>query len=676
MASKKKSKNKNSRPEATALAERTPPQSLPQQRSGGSARTEPLPANSLSIRMSVWLAAGFLVLVTLLVYSNSFGGSFIYDDDQAVNKNTSIEHLWPPWGPLFPPANLTVGGRPLLNLSFAINYAINGRHATWSYHILNFLAHAFAGLTLLGVLRRTFLQPVLRKRYGADAFALAVAITLLWMVNPLQTESVSYISQRAEAFMGLFYLLTIYCFIRSVEDKTALADSDGAPWDGLLVYVTPERWTRQTWMILACVSCYCGAAFKEITISAPIMVLLYDRTFVAGTFFQALRRRRWFYTALALGCWAVIAWGLKDYRGGRVIGYDYGITGLDYALTECPALLHYIYLMVWPNPLIIDYGTKIYLFSNYDDFVDCLMPGLVVVTLLVATVVALVKWPRVGFICAWFFLILAPTSSFFPIVVSPIGEHRLYLPLLTFLVPLTLAFRYFLGRGPAFWIPVVALATIYGLLSFLRNDDYATDVNLWAVTVGQEPNNARAHNNYGVTLLGAGRAAEAADQFQMATTLQPSYPDAHYNWGNATAQLGRYQEAIGHYQVALEQKPNMGSAQNNWGNALDAMGPQYEPEALNHYLIALQINPYDPQFHYNIGHAYLVLKRLPDALEQFHEALALNPNLPDTHNTLGIVYFQMGDKEQAIEEFRTALSLNPNLQAARDNLIKLTGQGQ
>ncbi|MCE0497490.1 MAG: tetratricopeptide repeat protein [Methylacidiphilales bacterium] len=728
MSRKKKNRSQAFRAAPSALAEKSPPlEGPPPPRSASPARSPILVEKGSPL----WII-GLIVLVILLVYSNSFTGPFLFDDDQAIMKNYSIEHLWPPWAPLDPPCFLTVGGRPLLNLSFAINYAINGRSGTWSYHALNVLVHILAGLTLLGVLRRTFLQPVLRARFGSAALPLAVAATLLWMLDPLQTECVAYISQRAEALMGLCYLLTIYCFIRATEPQT----------------IDPRRW-----FFLAVLSCTAGAAFKEIIITAPVMVLLYDRTFVTGTFLQAWRRRWRFYLVLAVSCWLVFIYGVQDIKGydnaeyriveiclaapivvflfdgvffagtflpalrrrwglylvlavscwlfvaygvqdtkghenpqGRIVGYQFGVTGWDYALTECPAIVHYLALMVWPHPLIIDYGLTTFHIRHEDsiDYAILVFPDLIanhalldaitVVVLLAATLVALVRWPLIGFAGAWFFLILAPTSSFIPIVVSPQGEHRLYLPLLAFLVPLVLVLRHFLGTR--FWFPVIALCAVYGVLTFLRNEDYSTDVNFWKVAISQEPGNARAHNNYGVTLLGAKRPAEAAAQFQEATTIQHNYADAHYNWGNATAELGHYQEAVTHYQVALQQKPTLASAQNNWGNVLSAMGPEHYQEATVHYLMALQLDPNNVQFHYNLGHSYLLLNKLPEALEQFNEALQINPNLAVAHNTRGIVYFQMGAKQQAIEEFQEALRLDPNLQQARDNLNKVEAPAQ
>src|SRR5580692_7194183 len=168
-------------------------------------------------------AAGIIVLAGLVAYHNSFGGAFVLDDQQAIVENASLRHLWPIWSPLHATTlNATVNGRPLLNLSLALNYAVSGLQP-WSYHAANLLIHLLAGLALFGVARRTL------ERGGAGRAALpaAGAIALLWTVHPLQTEAVTYVVQRAESLMGLCYLLTLYCFIRYAEGARR------AGWGGL-----------------------------------------------------------------------------------------------------------------------------------------------------------------------------------------------------------------------------------------------------------------------------------------------------------------------------------------------------------------------------------------------------------------------------------------------------------
>jgi len=155
-----------------------------------------------------------VVFAALAVYHNSFSGPFIFDDRRAITENLTIRH---PWSALAPPSTGGgVIGRPLVNLSLALNYAVGGLKV-WGYHATNLAIHILAGLTLFGIVRRT----LLRQGYGGhtllrldSATALAFTVALLWVVHPLQTESVTSIIQRTESLMGLFYLLTLYCFIR------------------------------------------------------------------------------------------------------------------------------------------------------------------------------------------------------------------------------------------------------------------------------------------------------------------------------------------------------------------------------------------------------------------------------------------------------------------------------
>ncbi len=172
----------------------------------------------------------------LLAYHNSFTNPFVFDDEPSIQENPTIHHLWPIWPALSPPhsGGATVEGRPVINLSVAINYALGGLDVR-GYHVLNLTIHILAGLTLLGIVRRTLLKRRLRERFGAVANELALATALLWTVHPLQTESVTYVIQRAESIMGLFYLLTLYCFIRGVE-------SPPRPGGGTACARAPARW--------------------------------------------------------------------------------------------------------------------------------------------------------------------------------------------------------------------------------------------------------------------------------------------------------------------------------------------------------------------------------------------------------------------------------------------------
>ncbi|HXA14671.1 MAG TPA: hypothetical protein VNW23_06045, partial [Opitutaceae bacterium] len=169
----------------------------------------------VSPRWRVLLAGGCIVLAAFAAYHNSFSGPFVFDDLGSIPDNPTIRHFRPVW-PVLSPSTPGVGvsGRPLLNLSFALNYAISGLNV-WSYHALNLAVHILGGLVLFGVVRRTLLR--LGGKFEAGALPLALLAALIWTVHPVQTASVTYISQRAESLMGLCYLLTLYCFIRGVD---------------------------------------------------------------------------------------------------------------------------------------------------------------------------------------------------------------------------------------------------------------------------------------------------------------------------------------------------------------------------------------------------------------------------------------------------------------------------
>ena len=147
-----------------------------------------------------------VVIAGLLAYYNSFRGPFVFDDVKSISQNPSIRHLWPIWEPttVLHRGGLTVVGRPFTKLSLALNYAVGGTRV-WGYHAGNLVIHILAGLTLYGIVRRILLRPSLRDRFGNEAATLALAIAVIWTVHPLQTEAVTYVVQRAECLMGLFY---------------------------------------------------------------------------------------------------------------------------------------------------------------------------------------------------------------------------------------------------------------------------------------------------------------------------------------------------------------------------------------------------------------------------------------------------------------------------------------
>jgi tetratricopeptide (TPR) repeat protein len=633
------------------------------------------------------LAGGIIVLVVLVAYGHTFSVPFIYDDAESITTNPTLCHLWPVWRALTPPhavpsdGGRPVAGRPIFNLSLAVNYALSGE-AVWSYHALNLAIHVFAGLVLFGVVRRTLLQLRLRKHFGDAAWWLALAVAVLWTVHPLQTEAVTYISQRAESLMGLFYLLTLYCFIRGVERRSGftpdmsginpdlqIARGKGAGPSGsqpqlLVLGSQPSTLNSQLWLAASLLFCLLGMSTKEVMVSSPLIVLLYDRTFVAGTFQEAWSKRWRLYAGLA-STWLWLGYLVANTQGrGGSAGFGTHVTWWSYALTQFRAIVHYLRLSLWPDPLVFDYGTTLATRTAE------ILPYAAVVLLLVAgTALALWRWPAVGFLGAWFFAILAPSSSVVPVATETMAEHRMYLALVAVVVPVVLGFYSLLGRRSA----VIFLALVAGLgcVTVRRNQDYRGELAIWSDTVAKCPGNERAHNNLGNALLDVpGRLADAMAEFEAALRIKPDDAEAHNNLGSALIKVpGRLADAMAEFEAALRINPEYAEAHNNLGNALLNL-PGRAADAMAEFETALRINPDYAIAHYDLGNAFCeVPGRLPDAVAQYEEALRINPASAETHANLGTALLNLpGCLPDAMAEFETALRINPDFVEAHNNL--------
>jgi tetratricopeptide (TPR) repeat protein len=588
---------------------------------------------------------GLIIAAGIWAYHNSFQGPFILDDVGTILKNPTIRHVWPIGETLLPPqGGTTVEGRPIINLSLAINYAVNGFHV-WGYHLVNLAIHIAAGLVLLGIVRRTLLQPPLRQRFGMAALPLALVIAVIWVVHPLQTESVTYVVQRAESMMGLFYLLTLYCAIRGAESDSPTI-----------------------WYVLSTASCLLGMASKEVMVSAPLIVLLYDRTFVTGTFAEAWRRRWRLYLALA-ATWILLGYLVitTGNRGGSA-GTGTGMAWPAYALTQFWAVGHYLRLSLWPHPLVFDYGTVL---ANR---VGEVLPGALIVTaLLIGALVAVRRWPSVGFLGAWFFAILAPTSSVLPVASQTIAEHRMYLPLAA-VIAMVVVGAFEIGKGLSHrrqaavlgWVASVSVVVLFTFLTIQRNRDYNSALTIWQDTVEKRPSNPRARNDLGLALVQLGKVQEAIGQYEQALRIKADYADAHNNLGLALREQGGLQEAIGHYEQALQINPNSAQAHNNLGLALVQLGRLQE--AISHYEQALRIKPDLAEPHYNLGVALQGAGQLQEAIGQYAQALRIKPDYADAHNDLGVALARTGHVQEAIEHWEQALRIKPDYADAHNNL--------
>lgn len=608
--------------------------------SGGGLRTCAKPFDRHS------LLPALIVLAGIAAYHNSFSGVFVLDDDSYIAGNPRIRTI-------LPLSQTLSGRRPVVDLSLAINYHLGGLN-TWGYHVVNLGVHILAGLILFGVARRTILHVNCAGHLGRAAPWLAVAIALIWVVHPLQTQSVTYLIQRGESLMGMFYLLTLYGVIRVVEE--------GEMGRGGRVAF---------WFLLAVVACTFGMGSKGVMVSAPVVIWVYDWVFVSKSLRELFRRRWWLHVCLA-STWVVllicgVAPGvLNASNRNATVGFGFrGISPMEYMVTQVGVVAHYLRLSLWPKGLCLDYAWAV-----AQTVWDVLMPSIIIVPLLLGTVWAVVRRSWIGFAGAWFFLILAPTSSIIPIK-DLMFEHRMYLPLAGVIVVIVIgAFGVWgrlLGtsRAPTrVWLRRAAAAVCVGVVvlgtlgTVGRNRDYHDDLVMWQDVLTKRPENPRGHLGLGTSLFARDDPEGAEQSFRRAIELKPQYADAHYNLGNALRVQDRYAEAADAYRGCLRYNKLHAKAWYNLGNALKNL--ERFQEAIEAYGNAVRVKPDHLSAWINLGNTLTQLGRLDEAVAAYRRALELNPKYANARFNFGRALQKQGKFEEALEQFRLASDYAPN----------------
>jgi tetratricopeptide (TPR) repeat protein len=594
---------------------------------------------------SAWAVAAScltFVLSCAIIYANSRSVPFLFDDAGTIVRNPTIRSLGDLKQDLSPPANgETVQGRPLLNLSFAANYAWTGLDV-WSWHAVNVAIHALAGICLFGIVRQTLLLPGIPEQQQRRATWLAFAAALLWTVHPLQTESVTYIVQRAESLVGLLLLLTLYCSIR------------GAVAGG----------SSSAWQVAAVLASLAGMAVKEVMVAAPLLVVLYDWAFRGDSLVGTLKRRWRFYVALA-STWLVLA-ALVFESGGRgsSAGFGRGVTSWEYFRTQPGFLILYLKLSVWPYPLVLDYGDRITPVNSVSERAEIIAAGMIVALLLGTTLAALFsrRYRPLGFLGAWFFCILAPSSSIVPVLTQTGAEHRMYLPLATIVVLFVVAVDRFCegarSRGITAFTVVCGAALVLALLTVRRNEDYKTALSIWRDTAQKCPENWRAQASVADAFTDAGDLNHALAAYDSAIRLAPHRAASFINRGVAHQQLGHLREAISDFQNALEIDPGDAGAQFNLGIALTFAGRLEQAlAALNE---AARIDPDSSHVYWRRGMVLMQMARRAEAIEDFTTAIRLRPQFDKPFHDRGLCYRATGRLDEAIADFSKAIAINAN----------------
>ena len=587
------------------------------------------------------IATGVLCGAGAVAYWNSFAVPFIFDDVSFIENNRTVHDCWPPTL-VFQNAN-----RPFVFWTFALNYAWHGCDP-WGYHLVNLVVHVIAGMLLCGIVYRTLSQGSPAARYGPAAHAIALTVALIWMVHPLQTQAVTYIAQRMESLMGLFYLAVLYCFIRAQRSDVSYL-----------------------WLAGSLVAALLGVWSKEVMATVPLVVLWYDRAFVARSWKEIAVSRRWYYAGLA-ATWLPLAWGMHRVSAGLSdagVGTVKGVTPLDYLMSQAGVLTHYLRLCFWPTGQCIDYDWPV-----AKSFSQIVPPGLLILTLLGATVWCIFRHREWSFLGGWFFLILAPTSSVVPIR-DLAFEHRMYLPSAAVVVVAVLGAYEMIGgvlwaapskaKKAAFGGLVVAIVLALGSATILRNRVYESQLSLWRDVVEKVPTSFRGYCGLGLSLANRGEFDMAFEAGRKAIALCPGSAGGYFTAGTALLQAGKPSESLPYLAKAVDILPSDKRGLKNLAYALLQTGKL--EEAASCLDRARTIDPGDP----DTLSALQILAECRRSEEsrraEYYERVRRDPDSAEAHLALGRSLRQT-DATRAIAHFRQAVQLQPDSSEAHNNL--------
>ena len=549
-------------------------------------------------RRSAWpwlLAVLGALAVVFWAYSPALHGEFLFDDN-------ALPFALPDAAA---PLSAWIGQiRPVLMFTYWINSRISGEDP-YSYHILNVIFHCFTSLLIFWMVRR------LLEWSGAQASLrnlLAGFAALLFLLHPVQAESVAYLAGRSEALSVLLVFASFTVFL-----------------------YRPQRVVA--WPVAAAVLALFGAAVlaKEHTVVLPALLLLTDYWWNPGFSFQGIRRNWKLYVPMALGAAAGVAFFWNLILGAGTGGSaGFGIkefTWYQYFFTQCRALFVYIGMFVLPVNLTADWDFPIS---------TTILDRGALIGLLALLALAAAAWryrrrfPLASYGYFVFLLLMSPTSSILPIK-DPIAERRLYFSMFGLLLILVdvLSRLKLDRRALAAACLVVALAAAGATRA--RAAVWADPVSLWEDTVRKSPNKRRAHFQLAFAYDQQTRYSQALAEFQKTAELGSPTPDLLLDWGLAYDHLGQFDQALAKFQQAAAMHPTA-------------------------------------HFYTQIGMAYAQQSRWPEALQALATAEKLDPTFPDTYSYRGKIYLNINQVPAAIQEYRHALLIDPTLADARHDL--------
>jgi tetratricopeptide (TPR) repeat protein len=562
-----------------------------------------------------WISCLIICVVGVLVYSDSFQNSFHFDDETSIVNNLLVRQL----GDLkdlfrYSPT------RFVTFVSIALNFSVNGLNV-FGYHVVNLAIHLASALALWLFARQVLRTPAMKESGLARAGSLVPLLAaLIFVAHPVQTQAVTYITQRAAALATLAYLLSLYFY-----------------GEARIHQLTGARKSAAVSFTISAGVALIGAFSKETALTLPFAAILYELFF-----FREIRRIKRGHLAAVSALFVVMA--LLIFSQKLVsINVAGAVPPAEYLMTQPRVWLTYLRLLMLPVNQNLDYDFAI----SRSIFEWSTLLSIVALAGLAYLAYRFFKSQRIlAFGIFWFMLTLLPESSIVPLP-DVIYEHRLYLPLAGFsLVTASVIFglttKWKSASLAALFVVVVGG---FGLAAFERNKVWTDELTLWSDVTTKSPQKARGFLNLGRAYADRGLFREAYNNFNIALRIDPAFGDVYGNRASILVQQGQLDEAIADCNRAFALGGNL----------------QYQRARI----------------YFNRGTAYLKKNSLDSALADLTLTVGLDPNHETGYFNRAIVYTRKGHSQKAIDDYSSTLVLNPrNAKALNNRGLILKDRGQ
>lgn len=610
---------------------------------------------SISYCRKVIFAIVALAAIIFIIYGNSFDCSWHFDDEANITDNPNLHLKEITWEhvkrTLFSDRNNPhVLYRPVACLSFGLNHYF-GELDVFGYHLLNIFIHLISSIFLFLFIYHTLNLPSLKTKYATHSYSIALLSTILWAINPIQTQAVTYIVQRMASLAGMFYIMSMYFYLK---------------------FRTTETGDKKVFFLILClVSFVMAFGSKENAAILPLSIFLYEILLLQEITVKNIRKKMNIFF-IVTGAILILGFTYIYIHDGNIFSFLNGYENRPFTLTqrlltEPRIIIFYISLLLYPMPNRLNIAHSFQISTSLFDPISTVLSILFIAGAISYAIYSAKKQPLFSFCILFFFLNHLIESTFFPLEL--IFEHRNYIPSMLFFVPIVIGFfylfNYYSAKKPMQYILLsFILFFLIGLShsTFMRNFTWKNEKNLWIDAVEKSPELFRPHNNLGRYYHDHGYKEEAILEYQKAlespgTNRIDETFVTYYNLGKIYGDLKDYKKALSFYYRAMCMNPYFPPIYNDIASVFDREGKHQL--AYDYLLKAIRLNPNSSEVNYNLGFHYLREGQPEKAIYHLHQ-LSDDKQFGDRVLLyLGIAFKQKGQLGRAVTYFKMAMKKNP-----------------